>query len=285
MQQFTYYRPEMKEEVFKILSDCDGRILAGGTDIIPRIRKGFQFEANMVDISRVKEFDFIDTSGAQVCIGSLVTYNKIVTSRELQEAAPILISAAAVVGSYQTRQRGTIGGNIGNASPAGDILPPLLVLDADVVVESQVGKRRMPLRDFITGPGRTALQKGEVISMVCFSKPAQDMKYFFYKKGKRNAMACSVVNVAMAASFTDERVKDIRIAFGSVAPKPLRCNTTEELLKDHVLNDALIDRASLLALDDISPISDVRASAETRKIFVRQLLKRGLQCVAGMEKL
>lgn len=285
MQQFTYYRPENKADLLNILSGCDGRVLAGGTDILPRMRKGFRFEETLVDISRVKEFDFIDASESEICIGSLATYNKIVTSRELQEAAPILISAAAVVGSHQTRQRGTIGGNIGNASPAGDILLPLLALDAEVVLVSQAGERRLALKDFITGPGRTALQKGEVIARICFAKPEEGTRYFFHKQGKRNAMACSIVNMAMVASFTGDRVKDIRIAFGSVAPKPVRCSATEDLVRDHVLNDGLIELASLSALEETSPICDVRATAEYRKTLVRQLVKRGLKYVSGIKEL
>jgi len=281
MQQFTYLRPDNKEELLNILSSDQGRILAGGTDILPRLRKGFSIEEKLVDISRIKEFDFIDAKTDEVSIGSLVTYNTIENSSDLQKAAPILGSAASVVGSFQTRQRGTIGGNIGNASPAGDILLPLMALNAEVVLVGKMGERKVALREFISGPGKTDLHRDEVISKITFSKLPVNTKYYFFKQGKRNSMACSVVNIAVIATFSGSMVNDIRIAIGSVAPTPVRCSITENLITNQILNEELIALAAKTTEKEVSPICDVRASANYRNILVRQLVIMGLRSLAS----
>jgi len=217
MQGFDYLRPETISELKKDLSNPGARVLAGGTDIVPKMRQGVFSALILVDASRVVSLDFIEDQGKEVVIGALTTHQKLADSALIKNVNPALSAAAESVGCIQTRCRGTLGGNIANASPAADTTPPLLVYDADLLLQSQEGERILPLESFLKGPGETVIKPGEFIHSVSFSPLAGSWGSVFLKIGKRSGMAISVVNVSAAIVLDDEGIiRDARIALGAV---------------------------------------------------------------------
>ncbi len=283
MQSFNFYSPSnLKELVEKLAGEENARVIAGGTDILPRLHRGMHVADAFIDISKISELKTVAVDGSEVRVGALATYAEIAKSADLLRTAPLLCMAASQVGSYQTRQRGTIGGSLGNASPAGDIIPTLLVMDAEVTLMGINGTRRLPLGQYFVGPGRTRIEKGEFIHHVSFSTLPDNAGIFYYKHGKRKAMACSLVNIAAAVvSDSNSVIQDVRLALGSVAPTAIRCAKTEELLRGKVLTDLLIERASESAGLESSPIDDVRATADYRRHLVRQLVRRALLTISN----
>jgi CO/xanthine dehydrogenase FAD-binding subunit len=178
----------------------------------------------------------------------------------------------------QTRNRGTLGGNIANASPAGDTLPPLLTLDARVKLVSQGDERVIPLAEVLIGPGQTAIEPDEVLYSVSFSPMSESSGTAFLKLGNRKGMNIAVASVATAIHLTsDGEVDDVRIAFGSVAPTAVRSPQAESIIMGHPPGEELFEEAARAAMQDISPISDLRASAAYRRHAAAQLLRRALQ--------
>ena len=166
----------------------------------------------------------------------------------------------------------------GNASPAGDLLPPLLVLDAVLTLTSREGVRQVPLSKFLLGPGKTDLSKGEIIYEISFKKPDPETRSSFIKFGNRQGMAISVVNTAVLLKVDPtEKVEDIRIALGAVAPTPIRCRRAENVLLGKKVTAALIEKTAAAAAEESSPISDVRASADFRRHAAKVLVQRCLR--------
>ncbi len=278
MLDFEYYRPQNAEELGEILARTGGRLVAGGTDVLPRLRRG-QFLADcLIDISRLRELRFICETEDEIQLGALTTHADLLASLLLPPAAPALAQAAAAIGCPQTRQRGTLGGNLANASPAADSAPPLLSLDADVRLAGAGGARVLPLRDFFSGPGATRMEAGEYIHSVAFRRPSGRWGAAFEKLGKRSGMAISVASVAAYLELgADGRLQAARLALGSVAPCPLRSPHAEALLTGALPAPGLFQQAGQAALADIAPISDVRASAEYRAHVVPVLVRRALE--------
>ena len=281
MLEFTFESPSSLAEVCQSLVG-GGRLIAGGTDVIPQMQDG-RFKADrLIDLSRLAELNYIQQQNGAVVVGALTNYTAMMASPVLQQAAPLLIQAAAEVGAVQTRNRGTLGGNIANASPAGDTLPPLLALNANVTLVSATGERTIPLAALLQGPGKTALAPNELIHHVSFQSLAGGTNSVFLKLGNRKGMAIALVSAAVVLrSGQGQRVEDVRIALGAVAPTAIRCPRTEALLQGQPLTDSLIDAAAALAVQECSPIDDVRSSAGYRRHAVRMLVRRGLQIAAG----
>jgi CO/xanthine dehydrogenase FAD-binding subunit len=278
MFDFDYYRPESTVELKEVINRTKGRLLAGGTDILPNLRRGQFFSASLIDISRLSELRFICEADGKIEIGALTTHADLVTSPLLQQAAPALVQAAATIGCPQTRQRGTLGGNLANASPAADTAPPLLTLAADLQLIGVGTARTVRLSDFFIGPGETCLNAGEYIHSVTFRRPSGRWGAAFEKLGKRNGMAISLASAAAYLEIgADGRLQIARLALGSVAPRPLRSPHAEAVLVGIDPSPELFRQASQAALEDISPISDVRASAEYRHHIVPVLIRRTLE--------
>jgi CO/xanthine dehydrogenase FAD-binding subunit len=224
---------------------------------------------------------YIEPKNGSIQIGGLTNYMKLINSPLLQAEAPLLVQAAELVGAVQTRYRGTLGGNIANASPAGDTLPPLLALNATVTLISATGERTLPLADLLQGPGKTALASNEVIHHISFDRLPANAKSIFLKLGNRQGMAIAVVSVALLLQVDrNNRVEEARIALGAVAPTPIRCPQAEAVLKGQPLTDILIEAAAESVHHGCAPIDDVRASAGYRRQMVKVLVRRGLQMLA-----
>ncbi len=281
MQGFEYLRPETISELKKDLSNPGAKVLAGGTDIVPKMRQGVFSAPILVDTSRVGSLDFIEDQGKEVVIGTLTTHQKLTDSPLIQNVNPALTAAAESVGCIQTRCRGTLGGNIANASPAADTIPPLIIYDADLLLQSLEGERILPLENFLRGPGETALKPGEFIHSVSFSPLSGTWGSVFIKIGKRSGMAISVVNGSAAVVLDDDgMITDARIALGAVAPTVIRCRETEKSLIGKEPSPELFKNASEICREEITPITDIRSTEEYRihsaLVITRRVLEQAV---------
>ena len=202
----------------------------------------------------------------------------------MRQHLPVLIEACDHFASDQIRNAGTIGGNICNASPAGDTLVPLLVLDACVELasmpESKLYRHCMPISTFFTGPGKTRKSLCELVTGVRIPIPGAHHVSRFYKHGTRPALDISTISIGIAAESHDGVLKNVRVAFGAVAPTPLRATATESALEGRHLDAATIEAAAIAARDEVNPIDDVRATAWYRKEMIHNMTKRMLENVA-----
>ncbi len=278
MQEFDFLRPASLQELVETLDGTGGRVVAGGTDIIPRMRRDLFPASVLVDASNVAELDFIEETDDEISIGALTTHQQMVDSALLQAVNPALVAAAASVGCNQTRHRGTLGGNIANASPAADTVPALLIFDAQIRLMRKDGERIVSLREFLVGPGKTKLESGEIIHSVTFSRLSGAWGAAFQKLGKRNGMAISVVSVAAAVVLDISGVvQDARVALGSVAPTVVRSPKVEKMLIGREASPGVIQDAANAVAADISPITDVRSTAEYRRHAAFTLTRRALE--------
>ncbi len=278
MQEFNYHRPVTITELKESLSLPGARILAGGTDIVPRMRQGKFSAPILVDTSGVKAMRFIEDQGSEIVIGALTTHQEAADSALLQNINPALVTAAESIGCQQTRCRGTLGGNIANASPAADTIPPLLIFDATLLLQSLDGERRIPLEKFLVGPGQTELNEGEFIHSISFKPVFGSWGAAFIKVGNRSGMAVSVVNTAVAVVLNDKgKINDIRIALGAVAPTAIRCRKIEKSLLGKKPGPALLKEISTACQQEISPITDIRSSEQYRDHAAAVIIHRALE--------
>jgi carbon-monoxide dehydrogenase medium subunit len=252
--------------------------LAGGTNLIPDLRGGKHKPGTVVNVARLDELRGIQLENGHVVIGSGVTVAELLESDLVAEHAPVLRQAAGVFANPLVRNRATIGGNLGNASPAADTAPPLLVLDAKVELASSAGSRWMSLKDFFVHVCDTACEPDELITTVRWKAPASRSFGGFRKLALRKATAVSVVSVAVQVTFDDsQRCQDIRIAMGAVAPTPIRAYDAEDILRGETLTPPVIDEATHSACSAARCIGDVRSSAGYRERVTDVLVRRLLQ--------
>jgi CO/xanthine dehydrogenase FAD-binding subunit len=273
----TIARPRRVDEAAAALADTPGaHLLAGGTDLMVEVNLGHRRPEAIVALRRVEELGAHHVGTDALELGATVTYATI--ERELAEVAPGLAMASRTVGSPQIRNAGTVGGNVGTSSPAGDSLPWLLALDAEVVLTSVGGERVLPLDEFITGPKRTARRDDELIR--CVRIPRVPGPQHTAKVGTRNAMVISVVSLAM---IVDTAARRVRVGLGSVGPRPLRPTAAEDLASDALDWGALScgeDGVTAFAdacADAATPIDDHRSTADYRRHAVRVLAARTLR--------
>jgi xanthine dehydrogenase FAD-binding subunit len=235
-----------------------------------------------LNIRRIEALDLIVVDGGTLVIGSLVTIARLQKDALVREHAPVLAQVAEQFASQQIRNSATLGGNICNASPAGDMLPALLALDAELELASlakdgTVSTRRVPIDGFFTGPGRTKREAHELLTAVRVPQPAAGQLAKFYKAGTRPALDISTIAIAFAARRDSEgRLHGVRLALGAVAPIPMRARRAEALLEGKVLDAALADAAAKAAAGEAQPIDDVRASAWYRKELLHNMTRRML---------
>jgi xanthine dehydrogenase FAD-binding subunit len=251
------------------------RFLCGGTDVMVRLKEGLVKENVLVDLSHVAELRFIREESGVVHVGAGATHADLSASPIVRQHGRALALAASQVGGPQIRNMGTVGGNVANASPAGDTIPALIVLDAVVSIASRTGTRDVPIIDFFTGPGRSVLAPEELVTELHFPATGPAELTGFGKLGARQAMTISTANVALYLRIgANRRIVEARIAFGSVAPTVVRAHKTEQMfcqLAPVLLWDA-IRGAAQMAWKEVAPIDDLRATAVYRKEAVVGLL-------------
>ncbi len=270
--------PKDLQEALELLAiDHPPRLLAGGTDLLVLRKDNPEKFASFLVLENVRELCGIHKENNRIRIGSRATHSEIEHSSILMKYAPVLAHAAAEIGSVQIRNRGTIGGNIVNASPAGDLIPALIALDAVAELHSLYRKREIPLREFFLGPGRTVCRLNELLVAIHFELPDAREHGVFLKIGPRKAVACSKVNVAVQALMHHRTVEWIRIALGAVAPTVIRAPRTEAWLQGKRLSPELIAEARAMVREEISPITDIRSTVEYRRHVAGVLIERALE--------
>jgi CO/xanthine dehydrogenase FAD-binding subunit len=253
------------------------RIIAGGSDVVVQLRDGVLKTETLLDIHSVKELRFIKETSGRIHVGSLSTYSDIINSRHIQKGGWILADAAKQIGASQLQNTATIGGNLGNASPAGDSLPPLYALGATVVTRSKSGRNAIPIEKFFIGYRKIALNQNELIEEVAFNSLKRSDAGSYVKLGLREANAISIVDVAVVLRGKRRgSYDDIKVALGAVAPTIVRAQQCEQALQGKRLTVKAIREAAELASRDASPISDIRGSAEYRKNVVKSLVFQAL---------
>jgi CO/xanthine dehydrogenase FAD-binding subunit len=247
--------------------------LAGGTDLMVGWNLGLLNGCAILNLSHVAEWKKIIVVSDGVDIGSLVTHTDIQAHRVLRTRFPLLVAACATVGAAQIQNRGTLGGNIANASPAGDTFPALAVYEATVRVRGPNGRRGVPMSEIFAGVKKTTLKPGELIEAIFLPFIKGPARGAFRKVGTRAAQAISKTMFAgLLFNGKDGVLKEARLAFGSLAPTVRRLHTAEAFLKGRKLNDKTINAAAELMASDVSPIDDIRSTRDYRMHVSRNLL-------------
>lgn len=277
-KQVEYFFPESVEIACELKEKYDdkARIIAGGTDLLLSMeREDYQPHA-LIDITRIPDLKNISIVDSCVTIGAAVTYSEILSCSKLCEKIPFLSTAIQSIGGVQVRNVATMIGNIANASPAADTLPPLYVLNTKVHVSNSSKSREISIEDFILGVRKIDLMPSEIITHISFDLPKSSYVGVFDKLGNRHAMAISVASIAVLISLTGNVVNDIRLALGSVASTVLKVEDLKNVIVGKVLNDESIHEASEIASKAAKPIDDVRGSANYRHLAISGLVTRSL---------
>jgi carbon-monoxide dehydrogenase medium subunit len=281
-----FIQPQDVNEVLRALKKWGRKALlvAGGTNVLPDLRAGKISPDALIDLSRLEALSFIKGERGGIRIGALTSIADIAVSKLLQRKAPILAQAARHLGNPPVRNRATLGGNLAKASPAADTAVPLLALDAIVGVRGGGSRgRQIPLDQFFLGPNRNALKPEEMIVDIYFPLPSSTAKMAYRKMGLRNAMAISVLTLGFVLEMRKGICRRIRIAFGAVAPKPVRAHQAENLLSGKEIRPELLRACAQEAEKEISPITDIRGGAEYRRAMASVLLQRTLGEALEME--
>lgn len=280
MREIDYLIPQTLTEALGMLYENRGkaRLIAGGTDLVVRLKQDMVREDIIIDISRINELDGIYDKDGSIHILPLSTHTQIIESDLVRHYGFVLWEACKTIGSPQIRNRGTIGGNVGNASPAGDSITALFVHEAKVVITSINGERILDIEDFFLGPGKTALGDDEMITDIFFPKANENEVGFFKKLGQRKGIAISIINVAAKLTYVgNNRFSKAVVSLGAVAPTVVRGRILEKAIVENSLDspDKLF-YISRLAFREVSPISDIRGSVEYRRDMSINLLYEGL---------
>ena len=273
--------PATLSEAYELMASGVYRPLAGGTDLMVQLEADVSSPPDaIVDLWRISELRGVGYDGYDVSIGALTTYTQLRQSPVIRARLPALEEAAATIGAAQIQNRGTIGGNICNASPAGDTLPVLLAIDATFDLGSAAGERSVPAREFWTGYRETALREDELLLRVRF--PVERGRHTRFRKvGTRAAQAIS--KVVMALSYREDGPvwRDVRLALGSVAPTTIRARETEAVLEGVASRESVADEAANVLAEELQPIDDVRSTADYRRSVSARILHRLLREEGG----
>ena len=253
---------------------------AGGTDLMVLLEAGKLPHKNYLNIWNLPELRGIEVTDTQVTLGALTTYTEVQDNETLREEFPMLCQAASETGGLAIQNRGTIGGNIVNASPAADSPPALLAYDAELELVSAKGSRTIPYHSFHTGYKQMNIRPDELLRSIRLPRPTKESKHYYRKVGTRKAQAISKVCFAGVARMNADQIADVRIALGSVAPIPIRCVQTEGALRNQVVGAEALAAAKSALMAEIAPIDDLRSTRDYRlrvslnllEDFVRQLI-------------
>jgi CO/xanthine dehydrogenase FAD-binding subunit len=274
----SYARPTRVDEALAMLARGERTILAGGTDFYPS-RVGIAPRDDVIDVTALADLRGIKERAKGWRFGAATTWADVIEAK-LPPLFDGLKLAAREVGGMQIQNAGTIAGNLCNASPAADGVPPLLTLDASVEIASAESRRTLPLEQFILGPRRTALRAGELVTAVFIPRPGRPARSDFLKLGARKYLVISIAMVACVLEVEDGTVRAARVAVGSCSPVAMRLPKLEQALAGRRLDRDLCDGVLSEHLEHLSPIDDVRASAGYRKEAALTLVRRSLARLA-----
>ena len=279
----TYMQPTTLAETLEILHTYKerARLVAGGTDVLVELQREVSAPIqSLIDITHVKELCTLEYRDGVLILGALVTHNTILSSPICWQYAWPLVQACRVIGAPQVRTRATLAGNLITASPAGDAIPPLLAMEAEVVLVSRTGERVVSLREFYCGVRQTVRRSDELLREIRVPALKQQQRGLFFKLGLRRAQAIAVVNLAIVLTIERDVVVDARISLGSVAPTVIRVPDVEAYLCGKRLIPEVCRMAGNLASEAARPIDDVRASASYRRTVLANLVMDGLHRLA-----
>jgi CO/xanthine dehydrogenase FAD-binding subunit len=266
--------PGSLSEALDVLAQGDGawRPFAGGTDLMVLFEAGKLPHRNYLNIWNLRELRGIEISNDQVTLGALTTYTEIQTNEILREEFPMLCQAASETGGLAIQNRGTLGGNIVNASPAADSPPALLAYDAELELISNEDSRRIPYHKFHLGYKQMNIRPDELLRAIRLRRSAKARTHYYRKVGTRKAQAISKVCFAATAVMDGNRIEELRVALGSVAPIPIRCAQTEHALLGKSIDADTLNAARTVIASDIAPIDDVRSTRDYRLRVALNLL-------------
>ena len=281
MREVSYFAPTEVGEAVKLLAEhgAETAILAGGTDLVKELNYYDVKPGALLYIGGLG-LDYIKEEDGKLVIGAGTTVAHLIASDLLADKFELLVAAAKTHATPAVRSVATIGGNLGTASPAGDLLPPLMVMDAELLLVSAKGERVVAVQDFFSGPGETVLAADELIVEV--RVPLKAGRTAFKKLGLRKAQTCSIVTATVWLEMDGGVCQDARIVLGSMAPTPLRCTAAEEMIKGEALDEELIAKCAAKAVGESKPIDDMRATAWYRKRAGAALVARALTQAAGL---
>lgn len=283
MNGINYIKPTTLEQAWELKEKNPGsRYIAGGTDLMVKIKNQEIQPSTLISLRSIGQLSSISV-GQVTRIGAMATISDLINHPELGKRFPVLIQAAKRIGSPQIRNAGTIGGNLCNCSPCADTAPPLLILEARVILKSSKNSREISMADFFQGPGQSCLSGSEILTEFILEKPDPNSQAIFFKRG-RVKMDLAIASLATLLEMDGNTCKKIRIAAGSVAPTPIRLLEVEKILENEIMSSEKIDQAQKIARDTISPITDIRSSEEYRRQSISVFLKRSIQILSGRKK-
>jgi carbon-monoxide dehydrogenase medium subunit len=278
--KFQYHSPESLDEALSLLAELENVTpVIGGTDLMIAMRNGVSVPSHVVDLNKISELNYVKEEEGIIRIGATATHAQVANSSFVSRVHS-LVDSVSRIGSPQIRNRGTITGNICNASPAADSAPPLLVHLAEVEIQSLTGKRVIPITDLFAGPKINSLEMGELLTEIRIPVPPAGSASSFMRIGRRKAFTLSVVSAAAYIQMEGETCTDAKVAFGSVAITPIRVPEAESLLPGSKLDEETVKAASKAVYEAVKPITDVRGTAEYRKDMCPVLMRRAIdQCL------
>lgn len=280
IRSFDYWEaPSLDDALTELeITGADAKVIAGGTDLVLNMKKKKILPRRIISLHNLKELDFVRAQNSEIHIGALSRHADIADHPLLKTHLPILCEAVGLIGSWQIRNVGTIGGNICNASPAADSIPPLMALDAQLIVASKTEEKKIPLDSFFTGPGETVLENGQILKEIVIELPKQRSAGCYLKLRRRKAVDVSLAGVAFQAETESDgkTLAKVAIALGSVAPTPIRVPDAEAVLTGLPVAEAMtkISDCARIAAQSASPIDDVRASASYRRTIIAVFLQQ-----------
>jgi len=275
-----YFEPKTISEALSLLAKygAEAKVIAGGTDVMVDIK--YKEEPGcLVNIKKIPGLGAIQENGASLRIGPLVTIHEVETNKLVRERLPVLWESCHQFASLQIRNTATIGGNICRASPSGETLAPLLVLEAKGKLAFSEGEKIEPFASFFQGPGKSSIGSKGLLTEIEVPYPAQGSRGVYLKHAVRGAMDIAMVGVAVLVTpdAAKSNLQDARIGLGAVAPTPIRATKTEAMLRGKPLTATLVKEAAATAASESSPIDDQRSSGEYRRWIVEALTRRGLE--------
>ena len=286
LPQFEYLAPKTIGEACNLLLELGSpaKVMAGATDLIPPMKDKAISPEYLIDLKKIPDLDYLEYDEKEgLKIGALTTLRTIETSPLVKEKNPAVAHAAKVVASTQIRAKGTMAGNICNASPSCDTAPNLLAQGAKILVQGPNKDRIIQAEDFFLGVKKTSLEPGEIVTGIVIPPLAENERAAYIKHAVRKAMDLAIIGVAVKIKVEDGICTDAHIALGAVAATPIRAPKAEEALIGKALTDEVIVKASEEAMDSCHPISDIRASAEYRKdmirVFTNRAVRQAMECL------
>ncbi len=272
LPRFSSLKAKTKKEAVTVLAEGEeATLVAGGTDLLVRMKRG-ESHHHLIDITSIEELQGVVAEGSRIRIGAATTHSRVSTDPLIRESARSLGEAASGIGSPQIRNMGTIGGNLANASPCAESIAPLLVHDALLTIESAEGERVEALAQFIIAPYRTTLTGREMLSLIRIER-LEGYREGYRRVAKRAAWAVSRLGIAWAIKEAEDRFLDVRLAIGSCTPGPFRARNAEALLKGTQREREVVEEAVKLCLDDIRHMSGERPSFIYKLPVIRDLLR------------